>query len=92
MLMTPISTHLKSIPGFASGRERNLWFVASVLALLVGLWFSVAWIRFQIDPAIFDLSPTSKIPYGWLIGAMGFVLGGGIGVYLGFHRLNNTPD
>lgn len=84
------AVHLRRIPGFASKRERDAWFVASVLALSFGMWLAVTWLRFLMDPVAYAINPKSVIQYGWLIGAIGFGGGGFIGLCLWPYRWKNT--
>lgn len=88
--MQSLLNHLKCIPGFASNRERNVWFVGSFAALALGLWFVVTLLRFHSDPTPFELAPTSKIPSFWLVAAFGLCAGGWVVSFLGYYRLKNT--
>ncbi len=80
---------LKSVPGFTTTRERNVWFAGSVAAIALGMWFIATLLRFYSDPEQFDLAETSKIPAFWLVAAAGFSVGGVVGAYLGIGRLKN---
>lgn len=88
--MQSLLTRFERVPGFASKRERNVWFASSVAAIALGVWFVATLLRFHGEPAHFELAPSSMIPAFWFVAALGFCLGGGVGASLGIYRLKNT--
>lgn len=88
--MNKLNALLPGIPGFESKRYCSLWFAASTLAVLFGVWCAYTWLRSGNDPAHYGIEPNSVVRLAWAFCAIAFGWGGFTGLWLGVHRLRAT--